>query len=312
VAFNNITSRTDAAALIPEDVASEIISKATEESATMTLFRRLPNLARAQQRIPILSALPVAYFVTGDTGLKQTTEINWANKYLNVEEIATIMPIPNNVLDDADYDIWDEAKPLLAEAVGRTLDAAVFFGVNAPSSFPDDVLTAATAAGNDVTESALAEDGGFFKDVDDVIALVEEDGFDVNGFAAARSARGRFRSARNSQGDRLDRDRVSGNLQELDGETISYPMRGLWPSDVRLFAGDWTQFVFGLRKDITMEVATEAVIQDNTGAIVYNLFQQDMTAMRVTFRGGWQVANIINYDQPTEADRYPAGVLMSS
>ena len=27
---------------------------------------------------PVLSALPVAYFVNGDTGLKQTTEAAWA------------------------------------------------------------------------------------------------------------------------------------------------------------------------------------------------------------------------------------------
>jgi hypothetical protein len=51
-------------------------------------------------------------------------------------------------------------------------------------------------------------------------------------------------------------------------------MRGLWPTtsgSVRLFGGDWDQFVIGVRQDITMKVLTEAVIQDNTGAIVYNL-----------------------------------------
>jgi hypothetical protein len=54
------------------------------------------------------------------------------------------------------------------------------------------------------------------------------------------------------------------------------------------------------------------VIQDNTGAIVYNLAQQDMSALRLTLRVGWQVANTINYDQPVEASRYPAGVLLSA
>jgi hypothetical protein len=69
--------------------------------------------------------------------------------------------------------------------------------------------------------------------------------------------------------------------------------------------GDWSQFVVGVRQDITMKILTEAVIQDNTGAIVYNLAQQDMTAIRLTFRVGWQVSNTINNDQPTEASRYP-------
>jgi hypothetical protein len=89
-------------------------------------------------------------------------------------------------------------------------------------------------------------------------------------------------------------------------------MRGLWPANTRLFVGDWSQFVLGVRKDVTFEMFREGVIQDNTGAIVFNLLQQDMSAMRVTFRAGWQVANPINYEQSTEANRYPAAVLRSS
>jgi hypothetical protein len=57
-------------------------------------------------------------------------------------------------------------------------------------------------------------------------------------------------------------------------------------------------------------VSQEAVIQDNTGAIVYNAFQQDLTFLRLTFRIGWQVSNLINYDQPTEGSRYPIARLM--
>jgi HK97 family phage major capsid protein len=110
--YDNLTSRTDAAALIPEEVSRVMLGKATEQSAALSLFRRVP-VGRAQVRFPVLSALPTAYFVTGDTGLKQTTEINWANKFLNIEEIATILPVPDNVIADIDANIWDEAMPLL-------------------------------------------------------------------------------------------------------------------------------------------------------------------------------------------------------
>jgi HK97 family phage major capsid protein len=167
VAYNNLTSRTDAAALIPEEVVTDMLGKAPEQSAALSLFRRIP-VARAQTRIPVLSALPMAYWVTGDTGLKQTTEVNWANKFLNVEELATIMPVPDNVLADVDANIWDEAMPLLVEAFGRALDSAVFFGTNAPASFPASVLTAAAAAGNSVNEGSAATAGGFFGDIDKV------------------------------------------------------------------------------------------------------------------------------------------------
>lgn len=285
-----------------------MMRRTVNDSAVLQQFRRVP-VGRNQVRFPILSALPIAYWVNGDTGLKQTTEVNWANKYLNIEEMAAIMPIPDSVVEDAEQNLWDEAEPYLREAFGRTLDATVFFGTNAPASFPTNISAAALAAGNTVAEAAAANAGGFFKDVDDVIAKVEEDGFDVTGYVAARSARGRFRGARNADGDKLDKDRLNGALTELDGLPISYPMRGLFPATIRLFAGDWSQFVLGVRRDITMDIFREGVIQDDTGAIVYNLMQQDMTAVRLTFRVGWQVSNLINFDQPTEADRYPVARL---
>lgn len=313
--YNNLTSRTDAAALIPEEVSTAIIGRATTASGVLSLFRKVP-VGRAQLRMPVLSALPIAYFVNGDTGLKQTTEVNWANKFLNIEEIATIMPVPDNVLADADVDVWDESEPYLAEAVGRALDAAVFFGTNAPGTFPTAISAAAAAAGNSFTEASTAAQGGFMGDVDALIGLVEADGFDVSGFIAARTSKGKLRAARATDGQRLDANRINGALSELDGEPVVYPMRGLFPAggaagtNVRMFAGQWDQFVVGVRQDITMKILTEAVIQDNTGAIIYNLAQQDMTAVRLTFRVGWQVANIINYDQGVEASRYPAARLM--
>lgn len=317
--YDSLTSRTDSEALIPEEVSREFLRKARAESAALTQFRRVP-VAGKQTRFPVLSALPVAYWVNGDTGLKQTTEMAWANKYLNIEEAATILPIPENVVDDlrdaGNVDIWSEVEPDIVEAIGRLIDATVFFGTNAPSTFPDDILTSATAAGNVVTEGSTAAEGGFFGDVDELIGKVEEDGFDVTGFIASRSARGAFRRARNTTGEKLDAGRLNGSLTELDGSPIVYPMRGLWPlptatptPGTRLFAGDWSQFVVGLRQDVTFKMLDQAVIQDNTGAIVYNLAQQDMVAMRVKIRLGWQVANLLNHDQPTEANRYPAGAL---
>lgn len=312
--FDNIVARGDVP--VREDTIDVIMADLENTSAARTLFRQVP-VGKAQQRFPVLSALPMAYWVNGDTGLKQTTEIAWKNKFLNVEELAVIVPVPQNVLDDSDFDIWGQARPLVRDAVDRALDSAIFFGDAAPATFPDDVTSAAVAAGNTVTlGTATAAEGGFFGDVDALFDAVENDGFTVRGIVADSALKSRFRRARNSQGDRIDRDRVNSQFTEVDGVPIAYTMDGLWPagaSAVRAIAGDFgRQFVLGLRKDVTYEVFREGVIQDNTGAIVYNLMQQDMVALRVTFRAGWQVANTINYRQVTEAQRYPAAVLRTA
>jgi HK97 family phage major capsid protein len=74
--------------------------------------------------------------VNGDKGLKQTTSVSWENVYINAEELAVIVPIPENVLDDADYDIWGEARGPIVSAIGKAVDQAILYGINAPSSWP--------------------------------------------------------------------------------------------------------------------------------------------------------------------------------
>lgn len=312
--YTNIVSRTDAAALIPEDVSKEIWKNIPKQSAAMTLFKSR-TLSRAQQRVPVLSALPTAYFVTGDTGLKQTTEQNWANKYFNVEEIACIIPIPEAVLDDTDFDVWGEIRPNIEEAIGRTLDAAIFFGTNKPASWPSDIVTAATAAANTAVQgTSTAALGGLAGDFSTLYGLVEADGFDVNGIIASRSYRGLLRNVRDTTGNRLAEVNNQVSTDSIFGIDVSYPMRGLWPTAVstaRAIAGDFMEGILAIRQDITYKMLDQAVITDATGAVVYNLAQQDMVALRAVFRVAWQTSNAINYDQQTEASRYPFAVMLA-
>ncbi len=145
--------RTGAAALIPDPVSREIISGVRKSSVAMQLMRKLPNMTSGTQKQPVLSMLPSADFVNGDAGMKITTSAQWDKKQMVAGEIATIVPIPQAVIDDANYDIWGEVRPLLVEAMGRVFDKQVFDGGNAkaPAEWPAAILTAATTANNIVT-----------------------------------------------------------------------------------------------------------------------------------------------------------------
>jgi hypothetical protein len=315
-AYDSLTTRTDVSPLVPEEVSKEMLGKATESSTVLDLFRPIP-VSGNSIRFPILSALPIAYWVVGDTGLKQTTEMSWANRYMTIEEIAVIMPVADNVMEDVAVDIWDEAQPLLVEAFARVLDSAVFFGINAPTSFPTNVIAAAAAAGNfvDFGANAVAA-GGFMGDLDDLIGKIEEDGYDSTAYLSPIATRGKFRKARQTTGEKLDPTRVAADMKSVDGVEIKYPMRGLWPvsggvgvNGVALIGGDWTNFLVGVKSGIEYKLITEGVITDEDGNIVYNLPQQDMQAIRLKFRVGWQVSNQINNDNPTEGTRYPVGYI---
>lgn len=307
--YNNIISRTET--VIPEVVSNDLLNTyLPQESAALTLFRQT-RMSSSQTRMPVLSALPLAYFVNGDTGLKQTTEVNWANKYINAEELATIVPIPEAVVADATFDMWATIKPLIAEAIGRALDAAIFFGTNKPVSWPDAIVPAAVGAGNVVARgTATQANGGIAEDLNQTFAKVEADGFTFTGHAANPQFKARIRSARATDGQKL----LDVNTNQLEGAPIRYVMAGMWPtgfSAAELITGDYNQGILGVRQDITTKILDQAVIQDATGAIVYNLAQQDMVALRVVFRVGFQVANTINSTEANEAARYPFAVLRS-
>jgi hypothetical protein len=168
------------------------------------------------------------------------------------------------------------------------------------------------APGNVHTEGAVQASGGIQDDLDQTIGLLEPQGFDFDTIVANRTLRGKLRRARNTLGDRLDG--LNPDLTEYLGVPIKYPMRGLWPvgtGQPEAFVGEFqSQFVIGVRQDITVKFLDQAVIQDNTGAIIYNLPQQDMVAMRFTLRVGWQVANLISFDQPDPTKRYPVAALV--
>ena len=312
MAYNNIVSRTNAQALIPEVVSNDILGGLNNQSAALKLFRQV-RMATNQTRMPVLSALPTAYFVSPtDTGLKQTTEAAWSNKYLNVEELAAIVPIPEAVLDDATFDVWGSIMPLLTDAIARVLDAAVFFGTNKPSTWGGAIVTDATTAGNVVNRSVgtpRTDKAGLSGYFSDALAQVEADGFDSNAAVANTIYKGMLRNTRDANGNLLAE--VSPN--NIYGVPVLYPMRGLWPASATGAAEavvvDFTQAILGIRQDITYKLLTESVITDGSGVIQYNLAQQDMVALRVVFRCAFQTANTLNYDNPTAGTRYPFSVI---
>lgn len=307
--------------LIPEDVSDSIVKNSTIKSAVLSMFKHR-TMTTAQQRMPVLATKPTAYFVTGDTGLKQTTAMAWANKFLDAEECAVIIPVPEKLLDDVKYDLWGEIKPEVEEALAITLDAAVLFGGNKPASWPSDISTAAIAAGNTVTQNTGID---VADDINNVMAAVEADGYEVNGFFMRNSLKAELRSLRDANNALIFQPAGTGIQNavfkgSIWGEKAVSSLAGIFESEdagtygraansVKLIAGDWNQGIIGTRQDITWKMLDQAVLTDAAGNIVYNLPQQDMVAMRVVCRYAFQVPNPLSRMSTVEANRYPFAVL---
>jgi HK97 family phage major capsid protein len=141
--YNSLIQRSDVAARIPSRISNIMLNSLRDSSAALTLGNRIP-LPAGTNTFPVLSALPTAYWVNGDTGLKQTTTMAWAQKTITVEELAAIVPVPDNVFDDSDFDIWEEVRPALETAIAREIDKTVLLGLNKPASFPPERPTVAS------------------------------------------------------------------------------------------------------------------------------------------------------------------------
>lgn len=304
--FNEIIDRNGAASLIPTQYSNEIMQDAIEESSVLRMAKRLPNMTSKMLSMPVLNSLPHAYFVNGDTGLKQTTKVDWSNQLITAEEIAVIVPVPDAVLADSQFDIWGQIRPLVRQAFGQVIDAAILNGTNKPASWPNGIITEATSKGN----VKAATDNGFADIMapGGLISLVEEDGFLVNGYLGSLQSRAHLRGITDQNGQPLFRNGMNGGTSyQLDGQRIEFPRNGSMPADgPLLIAGDWDKLVYAIRQDMTVTKTNTGVITDADGKVIYNLYQQDMTALRFVMRLGWALPKSVN---AMGIDGYPFAVL---
>lgn len=288
--------KTNVEALIETQVANEIFEGVVRESKALSMFRRLPNMTSDKTKLRVLDSLPIAYFVDESTnnGRKNLTKMAWDKKYINAAELAVIVPIKENVLNDASIDIWAEVKPRIVEAFGKKIDNAIFNGTDKPADWRAGLIPSIVTAGAEVTEG-----DNLYSDINDVMTKVEESGYNVTGLLGGVGLKGKFRMLTDTTGQP-----IKGT--EIDSLPKAFLDNGAWDKTKSvLVAGDFSQAVYAIRQDVTYKVLTEAVIQDpSTGDILYNLAQDDMVALRVVMRLGWEIPNPVNALNET-AKRFP-------
>ena len=293
--------RTDIDALVETQVADEIFQGVVKESKALSMFKRLPNMTSDKTKLRILDSLPIAYFVdeTNNNGRKNITKMAWDKKYINAAEIAVIVPIKENDLADADIDIWAQVIPRLVEAFGRKIDDAIFNGTGKPTDWRAGLIPSIISAGANVTET-----GQLYSDINDTMVKVEESGYNVTGLLGGVALKGKFRMMTDKNGQPL-------NTTEIGSLARTFVDNGTWDKEsATLIAGDFNEAVYAIRNDITYKVLDQAVIQDpSDGSIMYNLAQEDMVALRVTMRLGWEIPNPVNAENETET-RFPFAALV--
>lgn len=304
----DIVTRTNAGALIRAEESNEIIQAVVEQSTALKMMTRLPNMGTNVREYPIMDSYPMAGFVDGDTGLKMTTNMSWSKDKITAGEVAAIVAIPDAVANDADYDIFEQMRPRLVEAAGKVIDAAIFFGTNKPDAWRAGIVPSAVTAENKVDSTADLMTDVF--GVDGLIAKVEEDGYFPESIIADVTMRAKLRGLKDTTGRPIFLENVHQGAQfTLGGMGMDFPRNGAWDkTQALMLTGDWKQAVYAIRQDVTFDVFKEGVITDATGKVVYNLMQNDMKAIRMVIRLGWNILNPVNALNPDGTKRFPFAV----
>ncbi|MDO5533225.1 MAG: phage major capsid protein [Propionibacteriaceae bacterium] len=310
--FDQIIGRADVNdAMMPDEVIKEIIQTSPEDSVVLTRARKA-RMSKKKAKQPVLATLPDAYWVSGDTGMKQTTKAEWSGINITAEELAVIVPIPDALVDDTDVPLWDEVRPLLKEAIGKKVDQAALFGTDKPESWPQGIIPAAIAAGNVAQLGAEKNLADAFAEVAEMASV---QGASVNAFATRPGLNWKLRGLKDANGQYLFGAPTQGGHASLFGYTLDEVRNGAWdPAVAEGVALDWSKFVVGIRQDITYDLFKEGVISDSDGKVILNLMQQDTKALRVVFRVGFQVAQPLTRLSKTDSEgnakpAYPAGVV---
>ena len=125
--FNDLITRTDVP--IPTEEVGELLKVMPEESVLLKRARRQPMSTKSLKQT-IMTTFPDAYWVDGDSGLKQTTKQAFSQPTMTAEELAVIAVVPDAVIDDSSLPIWATLRPYLAEAIGKKVDQAAIYGID--------------------------------------------------------------------------------------------------------------------------------------------------------------------------------------
>lgn len=265
---------------VPKEKSNDIIKKVVRGSGIMR-FSRAEPMTSDTKTFPVMTSGAGAYWV-GEGKRISTSGATWIFPELRAKKLAVIIPITKEKLNDSTIDVFSELEESIAEAFYTTFDAAAVFGFESP--FATSLMGAIRENGAVVTANANNIDIA----ASDVMAMVEEAGYDVDGFAARIGLKNTLRKLRDANGAPIF---VPGTGQnELYGQPIEFVRNGAWKDNqADLIAGEWKYSLVGIREGIEYEILKEATLQntlDEDGKPL-SLAEQDMVAIKATMRVGY-------------------------
>lgn len=263
---------------VPVEQAKEIMTDVARGSSILRLSK-VSTMESETKKIPVMTEGPGAYWV-GEGERIKTSKAGWIYPELKAKKLAVIIPVTKEKLNDTTIAVFEELKEPIAEAFYKAIDAAGFFGTNSP--FAKNIMNCIETSGNKIE---IGTNANLDLDVSDAMGLVEEDGYDVNGFAARIGVKNSLRKLRDANGNQLYVDGVNG--KEFYSQPIEFSRNGAWDkTKAEIIGADWDKSLVGIIEGIEYEILREATLEGTewTDGKPLSLAEQDMIAIKATMR----------------------------
>src|SRR5690606_6231384 len=223
-------SRSEVSTLIQEAYASTLLDAAVKGSTVLSAFPTV-SMGTKLTHLPVLATLPEADWVgesaTEAEGVKPTSQITWADRTLVAEELAVIVPVHENVIDDATEDLLSATAVLGGQSIGKKLDQAVLLGINKPASWVSAALLPAAVAASQTVEvvDGVANQSDIPGAVNQVAEMIADSGWAPNTLISGLSLRYKVANLRDANGQPIFRDESFAGFRTFFNEN------GAWDRD---------------------------------------------------------------------------------
>lgn len=282
--------------VLPVEFSDYIITGLRGRSKALELGRRLPDMKGKTFKLNVLDYAIKAGWVKNsqnpanaegaEINKKKVSYLGWKGVDLVAEEIAVIVPVAEDTLDDTENYV-DVVPQIYEEAIAafqETIDATAFFGVDTPYASFGGLVPGASSA-----HAVVAWDGSegtsFYKAVSAAMKYVETSGYLPDAILGGPSLNSAFR------GTLTDLGVIAGDQGQVGALPRHIDLTGGFDESTAFaIVGDFKRgFCYAFRKEMELKILTEATIEE--GDVKYNLAQQDMVGFRFKMRLGMAAPN---------------------
>lgn len=277
---------------LPASVSEKIIANALEESAVLRLVDNKIRIKHAGEAIPVIAGDPTAY-VVGEGQVKTNSDSSLATVTMKPKTFAVIEAFSNQFRDDNEA-LYQELVARLPRVIAKKFDDEVFHGTTSANFHTlGTVSTVSLSAANKTTW-------------DQIIACrsaVEGANGELTAWAMANQGITALLGAVDGDGRPLFvQDTAIGGIGAIAGSPVvkakaAYKAGASSNPDIIGYAGDWSNAVVGIARDVNIAISDEATLTVTGGTL--NLFESNMFAVRCEFTLGF-ITGFASSNVPTQ------------